>query len=240
MGSGWADVLFVIGFFLVMLIVPWIMARQPSDRDSPLAGDGSAGATSGHRFSSDRERRLWLGTLAALAVIYSTMGLMPELAAILRDANLLGLSSSAVLLLVGGAIAVRWAKTRPGRHEIAAALGVAGVCLMALARTTIAERTHLFEYGLVAILIYQALTERRRNGRPVPVPWLLAVVATALLGFLDERIQSLIPSRFYDPDDVLVNGVSGAVAITSSLFLGWARRLDARRRRSREDAPHTD
>ncbi len=65
------------------------------------------------------------------------------------------------------------------------------------------------------------------------MPAVLAVVATALLGWLDEGLQTLLPGRFYDIDDILVNAVSGAVAITSSLFLAWARRLDARIRRSR-------
>jgi len=219
----WAAGLFLSGFFVVMLIVPWIMGRDPSGQDTPLPDPAP-------RFTSRRERRLCLSTVAALAVIYSTMGLMPELAAILREGNLLGLSSTTALLIVGVAIALQWAKTRPGRHEIGAALGVVAVFSMAASRSTFAERTHLFEYGMVAVLIYQALTERRRNGRPVPVPSVLAVVATALLGWLDEGIQSLIPSRVYDIDDVLVNAVSGLVAIASSLFLAWAQRLDARRR----------
>ena len=233
MGSAWADVLFASGFFVVFLIVPWIMAREPSDRDPLRTGPGFPGSTPWPRFSSDRERRLWLSLLAVLVVIYSTMGPARELALSLRERNLLGLSSTAFLLVVGGVIAVRWMKTRPGRHEIAAGLGVTAVILMASGRTTITERTHLFEYGLVAILIYQALRERRRSGRSVPVPAVLAVVATALLGWLDEGIQSLIPGRVYDTDDIFVNSVSGIVAITSSLFLAWARRLDARRRRSR-------
>ncbi len=232
-GPGWATALFFLGFFVIFLIVPWIMARVRADRDRHVGEPGSDGAVSGPVFSSDRERRLWLCLLAVLMVIYSTMGLVRELALTLRENNLLGLTSTAVLLLAGVAIAVRWAKTRPGRYEIVTALGVTAVCLMAVARTTIPERTHLFEYGLVAILIYQALTERRRNGRPVPLPAVLAMVATALLGWLDEGFQTLLPGRFYDIDDVLVNAVSGAVAITSSLFLAWARRLDARIRRSR-------
>ena len=48
------------------------------------------------------------------------------------------------------------------------------------------SHSHLFEYGLVAMLIDQALTERRSNSRRVPVPPLLALVATAGLGWIDE------------------------------------------------------
>ena len=90
----WAAALFLSGFFVVMLIVPWIMGRDPSVQDTPLPGPTP-------RFTSRRERRLWLSTVAALAVIYSKMGLMPELSAILREGNLLGLSSTAALLYSG-------------------------------------------------------------------------------------------------------------------------------------------
>ena len=117
-GPGWATALFFLGFFVIFLIVPWIMARVRADRDRHVGEPGSDGAVSGPVFSSDRERRLWLCLLAVLMVIYSTMGLVRELALTLRENNLLGLTSTAVLLLAGVAIAVRWAKTRPGRYEI--------------------------------------------------------------------------------------------------------------------------
>lgn len=46
-GPAWATALFFFGFFVVMLIVPWIMARQPSDRGAPRAGGGVTPAISG-------------------------------------------------------------------------------------------------------------------------------------------------------------------------------------------------
>jgi hypothetical protein len=226
-------------FLFVMLIVPWILARESSDRGPPLAGPTFVGADSGSFFSSDRERRLWLWNLAVLVAIYSTLSPAQELAAALRERNLLRVSSAAVLLLVGVVIAIRWAKTRPGRREIGVALGVTAVYLTTLIRLPVPEaRSHLFEYGLVAMLIYHALTERRRNGRRVPVPALLAVVATALLGWLDEGIQLLLPNRVYDLPDVGFNALAGLMAVTASLFMAWARRLDVfKRLRRRAHSP---
>ena len=72
-----------------------------------------------------------------------------------------------------------------------------------------AERTHLFEYGIVAVLIYQALSERAGNGRRVRAPALLALVATILLGWLDEGLQALIPNRVYDNFDVVAEQRGG-------------------------------
>ena len=54
---------------------------------------------------------------------------------------------------------------------------------------------------------------------------LLAIVATALLGTIDERIEALIPSRVFDPIDKGVNALSGITAVSGSAALAWARRI---------------
>jgi VanZ family protein len=95
------------------------------------------------------------------------------------------------------------------------------------------ERTHLFEYGLVAILIHQALAERKRHGRQIAAPALCAVVATSLLGWLDEAIQWLMPNRAYDLRDVGLNALAGGMAIGATLALAWVRRWRGKARRDR-------
>ena len=72
------------------------------------------------------------------------------------------------------------------------------------------ERTHLFEYALVAALVHEALLERRDNGRRVPTPTLLALLISLLLGLLDESIQYLLPNRVFDPVDVAFNSLAAA------------------------------
>ena len=134
-------------------------------------------------FTSDQERRLWFWALPVVVAIYSTLGPAQMLAEALPERNLLPVSVAVVLLLVGAPIARRWVERRPGRREIGVAFGVMAAYLMALIRALgPEERTHLFEYGLVAVLIHQALTERLRNGRRVPAPAALAVAVAALLG----------------------------------------------------------
>jgi drug/metabolite transporter (DMT)-like permease len=184
-------------------------------------------------FTSDREKRLWLWALVVVAAIYSTLGLAGTLAAELRERNLLGTSFFAGFVLVIVAIVGSGLKRRPGRREIWVGLGVAAVYGMVLIRmfVTPEERTHLFEYGLVAVLIHQALTERRNDGRWVPVPAVLASAATALLGFVDEGIQWVLPSRTYDIRDVGFNALAGFMAVGASLALARARRWDRITRR---------
>lgn len=183
-------------------------------------------------FASARERRLWLWTLAVIVAIYSTLGQAGKVAETLRERNLLVAFFFLGMFLLAAAIALQWVKRRPGQAEIWVALGITGTYLMAWIRIrSWEERTHLFEYGLVAVLIFQALNERRSQGRRVPVPAGLAVVVTTLLGLLDEGIQAMLPDRIYDMRDVGFNALAGLMATAASLALGWARRrLDWRGR----------
>ena len=176
--------------------------------------------------SSDRERRLWLWTLAVVVAIYSTLGLARTLAGVLRDRDLLDGSFAFGMLLIGAAIVTQVLKTRPRGVEIGVALGVAAVYLLVILRMALPpeERTHLIEYGVVAVFIHEARTERSSQGRRVAVPVLLAVVATALVGVLDECIQALLPSRVFDPRDMLLNVLAALMAVAASVTLGWARR----------------
>ncbi len=186
-------------------------------------------------FSSDRERRLWLWTLAVVVAIYSTLGLARTLAGALREAGLLEGTTLVffgffALFLVGATVVTQGLKARPGGAEIAVALGVTAAYLMVFFRmVSLEERTHLIEYGVVGVFIYEALAERASHGRRVPLPPLLAILATAALGLLDEGIQLFLPSRVFDPVDILFNLLAGAMSVGTSVALAWARRWSRRR-----------
>ena len=83
------------------------------------------------------------------------------------------------------------------------------------------ERTHIIEYGVVAVFIHQALMERVSQGGRVPVPAILAILAIALAGVIDECIQAVLPSRVFDLRDILFNAFAGLMAIGSSKALTW-------------------
>ena len=61
-------------------------------------------------FTSDRERHLWLWTLAAVVAIYSTLGPARTLVEALRERNLLRVSFVVVVLLVVVVIVGQWVK----------------------------------------------------------------------------------------------------------------------------------
>ena len=179
-------------------------------------------------FVSDRERRLWLWALAVVVAIYSTLGLAGTLAAALRQRSLLNVSFAVAFGLVLAAIIGSALRRRPGRREMWVTVGVTAVYGMVVVRMGVGpeERTHLFEYGFLGVLVYQALRERVRKGGRVPIPAVLTVVVTALLGWLDEGIQALLPNRIYDIRDVGRNALAGLMAVVASVLISRAREWD--------------
>ncbi len=175
-------------------------------------------------FTSARERRLWVWTLVVVVAIYATLGLAPRLVGMLRNQDLAAALFLLGMFLVATAVGTLALKIRPGGLEIGVALGVTAVYLMVFFRITLAtERSHLIEYSVVAALIYAALLERKSNGSRVPLPALLAIGATAVVGVLDECIQIFLPNRVFDPQDILFNVLAAVMAVTASIVLRWAR-----------------
>jgi hypothetical protein len=104
-----------------------------------------------------------------VVAIWSTLGLAGRLAERLRESNLLVVSFIFGFLLA--IVAITWGglQRRPRGREIWVVLGVATAYGMVVVRmgVPVEERTHLFEYGLVAVLVYRALRERMRSEQRV-------------------------------------------------------------------------
>ena len=185
-------------------------------------------------FSSARERRLWVWALAVVVAIYSTADLARMLADALRESGLLEHTAtmfSGGMLLIGVMILVQGLRERSRGVEVGFALGVTAIAILGFARgIAAAERSHLIEYSVLSLIIHEALLERKRGGRRVPVPALLAIAATTLLGVLDECIQFFVPERTFDLFDIGFDLLASVLAVGSSASLRWLRRLLRRRR----------
>ena len=174
-------------------------------------------------FVSARERRLWLCALAVAVAIYATLGLTGTLAEALGERGL-----DVVLFLLGMALVAatalaHGARARPRGAELAVIAGIAAVYLLLFMRLTLEERSHLVEYGVLAVFLHAALSERARHVPRLPRAPLLAIAATAALGLLDECLQLAIPARVFDPWDILFNALAGTLAVGAGLAVGWAR-----------------
>jgi hypothetical protein len=114
------------------------------------------------------------------------------------------------LVVVAAAIAVL--QRSRNRFGISDALWLAGVSLVFLFWTSRLmgapeEAVHFVEYGVLGMLLYSALDDRV----PDWTVFLAATLAGVVVGTADEIIQWLVPGRFFDFRDVVLNG--GAVAL---------------------------
>lgn len=175
-------------------------------------------------FTSRRERRLWTWVGVAMAGSYLSLGFANALASWAADTGL-----DAGLFLVGTALFVATAvsqglQRKPTLAGLVVAFGITAVYVLLVVRlVSPVERSHLVEYGVVAILVHMALLERRANGAPVPVPALAAIGVTTVLGVVDEMIQMVLPNRVYDPIDILFNVIAVVAGVGLVVVVGRTR-----------------
>ncbi|MBT8186731.1 MAG: VanZ family protein [Croceitalea sp.] len=176
-------------------------------------------------YYSKRERRLWILALVVILGIYATIGLAGSMAHFLRARNLLENTFFFTFLLVVAVIIANGLRKKTSTNEIWLQIGVFLVFITITLRieTTPEHRTHLYEYGLLALIIYEALRERALNGGKVAKPALMAILITVILGWLDEGIQAIWPNRHYDIVDVGFNALAAVLAISANLTLRWLR-----------------
>lgn len=168
-------------------------------------------------FNSKRERNLWILAAIVQAAIFASASLAARVASSVRENDLSAVSFITTLVLVGLAVTLISTRRQPILTRIGLAIGVIAIYWMAAVRIEVMEeRTHLFEYSLVGVLVYQALAER---GVRLPSAW--AVGVTALLGLADEIIQLFVPGRFFDWRDVGFNALAGLMAVALSAGIGW-------------------
>lgn len=111
--------------------------------------------------------------------------------------------------------------------EITVWLGLSVVFILLYARLGFAERSHLFEYIVLAIFLHKALLERVKQGKIIANPGLVAFLLTLAIGTFDELIQIFLPKRIFDPFEIFVNGLSALLAIAGSWTLSWVRKKQA-------------
>lgn len=71
------------------------------------------------------------------------------------------------------------------------------------------EKIHFLEYGLLGFLVFRAFQLDFTD----KLAYLLAFCLTAAFGWGDEGIQYLLPNRYFEWKDVLLNIVGGALGL---------------------------
>lgn len=175
---------------------------------------------------TSRQRRL-VG-IAAIVWWLAVLALVPFGRAIvdaMRSRSLLVLGTTAgfggvmMLLVVTGVLLRRAGLVEPKRWLMALAMSAVVIALVQLLPRA-EERWHVVQYGILGTLCWAAMSPERRWR----VVW--AVMLVGGLGWIDEGIQLLLPSRVYDWLDVALNAGSGFVGVGIPALSG--RLADAR------------
>ncbi|MBO6576774.1 MAG: VanZ family protein [Rhodothermales bacterium] len=195
-------------FLAVLFVVPWLLVPPP---DAPA--------------DPDREGRLWIWAGVVVLIIYTTLGPAQIINEWLRERSML---LNTVTIGVGAFAAVAlaaWLRTKPGLQQVGFVLGALAAAAMAVMRVDSIElRTHLFEYGVVAMLIYQAFSERWRGRYGLFAPAAAGFAVSVVVGAVDEAIQWFLPNRVFDPVDIGFNAVAAGMVIGIGLVITWMRR----------------
>lgn len=175
------------------------------------------------KFTSKRERKLWICALVILIAIYTTLFLGGRLMDLMIEKRIIEQSTFYLFLVLVASFIISGWKNSERKIEYWIYAGVIAVYGMALLRTdlTVAERSHMFEYGLLAIFVYEALKERKRNGSKGKASALIAILGVGTMGLIDECIQYFLPYRFFDFVDIAFNYLASTFGVLTNLGVSW-------------------
>ena len=112
-------------------------------------------------FTSKREKLLWIWAMVVVIAIILTLFIGRPLAELLGPQDLRAIFFLIGMLFVGAMIFVHALKKERSGLELTLVLGIMAVYIMFFLRLGLAERSHLIEYSVLAILIHMALLERQ-------------------------------------------------------------------------------
>lgn len=157
-------------------------------------------------------RKYWAGVIAWLTLIYSTLYVMRPVCTFLKATTPFGVLVNTLLTALLGLVAlnffIRSIPYRPLSVFIFIAVTAAYAAGLLMIRNP-EEKIHFIEYGILAFLVFRALETDVCPAAAYGLSFLL----TAVFGWVDEGIQHLLPNRFYQLEDVLLNAVSGLLAL---------------------------
>ena len=151
----------------------------------------------------------WLAVAAWITVIYTAIPFMRRLREAFVThwpAEFLGFAVMAIVTVATAAAiaALRWRRKKLSFADIAWLAGTAAV-LIVWTRSLMAqpeEAVHFLEYGVLGVLLYRAL----RPGMDNPGVFVAGALIGMLVGTVDEIIQWIVPDRYWDFRDLVLNG----------------------------------
>jgi len=165
----------------------------------------------------------WKWVLLYTVAIFFSLPFTRRLMDALEARNLQGLLSFSILfcLIALAALFFRFLRRndkdprQPGLTIGLLVLSAVFLASMVWMTSVTIERIHFFEYGLLAFLCLHAAGRRHQGFRR----FFHAGAAALTIGFLDEVIQGLLPNRYYDSRDLLLNMTASGLVLLGGFAL---------------------
>ena len=165
-----------------------------------------------------QRKKYWTHAIIWLAIIYATLPIARPISEFLKKVIPFGFSVNILLIVVFLSVfgfSIRKVKIKLFSTYLVLAL-IAIIGIMFINKIEIPEeRIHFIQYGFLAFLIHRALILDTKNARA----YFIAFILTAVLGWLDEGIQYLLPDRYYDTRDVVFNALGGILGLVVTFIL---------------------
>ena len=170
-----------------------------------------------------RQRSLtprWLLVGVYVVLLFLFLPFTPRLVVVIQEEisrSLFSILVSAAIIITSGAF-LYFLAFRSKKHILRAVL-LAGLILVVFCGSIVllenpVERTHLIEYGILGGLLFWALGESFKGPRLI----LYAVGISFGIGYIDEVVQWLLPNRYYDIHDIVLNGLGGGLGVLTVWF----------------------
>lgn len=162
-------------------------------------------------------KKIWWGiTLVYTVFIYATLGVASKIWETLD--TFLGGRLVAVLYIIYSALAISAfiylliVKREKSLEKYFVLFSLVAIFFIIIKSVEYpVEKIHLSEYGLLGVLLYNALKiDFDRYSKKL---YLYGFLTCLIIGFVDEVIQWFLPNRVFDWRDVFMNGIGGMITL---------------------------
>lgn len=162
-------------------------------------------------FSS--RKKGWLVTTWYVAVIYLTLAPVGSLQLWLRSRGMQTSVSELILLFIIMitlyVVVIRLKRRSLMNLLTLTACGGMYAYIATVFAPSPSDKIHIIEYSILASLLYYALKFDVKGKSGYVIAWTL----TTVIGLVDELIQSRLPTRAYDLNDLMINSLAAACAL---------------------------
>ncbi|MFH1478523.1 MAG: VanZ family protein [Candidatus Omnitrophota bacterium] len=164
------------------------------------------------------DRRYWVFSISWILLIYSTLYVVRPICNFLKRNTEFEFLILIGLLSVFIGIVIVFRKRLLEKQLSSKALFILVIILYAISLRYIEypeEKIHLVEYGFLSYLFLKALKPSLKG----VLLYIAAFLLTSIVGWIDEGIQYLLPNRYYQATDVLLNIISGGFGLLLTFSL---------------------